>query len=685
MAVNKTELTPIILLIILLSVLSFFPAGNVYADGRIWYVGGSGEGNFSSIQDAIKYAKHGDTIFVYSGVYCEDIRVYKKLKIIGENASSTIIRGTEIAVKIITQDVLLYNFTIETKTKNETVAILMEGPYCKIKNCIIRNSEKGLQIKGKKNEITNCYIVNNTYGVHIEANCVSIKKNIFKNNTHCDILLHAFSIYGPVPQPRENEIYENEFIDGGGIFIVETRRNKICNNSFVNDGIVILHFNMSNLDEIENNTVNGKPFYFILNENNTCLKDAGAIILINCSNVTVEYANLSRTCAALTMVKCRNILINSCKFYGDKIAIYLKNSRDNIIYNNEFSSNRDCIIFSGNKYKNVDNIVKNNRFVNNEIGLYFFLGNSNIISRNNFSHNKKAVELTACYCPDGHSDYNVFTHNVFYDNKVGIVFYDSVESVVENNVMRKNGKAIVVYTTYKTTVKNNVFEENNISYFGRYDWSGIIEHNVFSGNMEGIRGLFFSYSIRYNEFTYNEKGINFYGVNDMAPENNSIFYNRFINNNLSAINNGTNFWDDGFIGNYWSDYGGDDEDGDGIGDEPYLISGGGADRCPMMQQYEQFLLVKKPREGYLYIFDRGVLPVGTKRAVVIGDITIEGSAMGVNSIYAMDENDEGIFYTKKMPFEYKWDLTTGFHTLTIQAIYKYDIVCTKEIEIFAIS
>lgn len=684
MAFRMPKATSMVLLVILLSIFSFIPVRDASADGKIWYVGGSGEGNFSSIQDAIKFAKHGDTIFVYSGVYCEDIKVYKKLRIIGENASSTVIRGTEVAVKIIAQDVLLYNFTIETKTKNETIAILMEAPYCEIKSCIVKDSEKGLHIKGENNEITNCHIVNNTYGIHVEGNYASIKKNVFRNNTYCDILLHAFSIYGPLPQPRENRIYENEFIDGGGIFIVETRRNEICNNSFINDGIVISHFNMSNLDKIKNNTVNEKPFYFILNKNNFCLEDAGAIILINCSNVTIEYANLSRTSAALTMVKCSNILINSCKFYEDKIAIYLKNSRDNIIYNNEFSFNQNCIIFSGNKYKNVDNIVKNNRFVNNEVCLYFFLGNSNVISRNNFSHNKKAVELTACYCPDGHSDYNVFTHNVFYDNKVGIVFYDSVESVIENNIMRKNGKAIVAYTTYKTTVKNNVFEKNDISYSGHYDWGGVMEYNIFSDNEEGISGLLYSFSIKYNEFTSNEKGINFYGVDDMVPENNSIYYNRFINNNISAINNGTNFWDDGFIGNYWSDYEGDDKDEDGIGDEPYLISGGGTDRCPMMQQYEHFLLVKKPREGYLYIFDRGVLPVGTKRAVIVGDITIEGSAMGVNYVYAQTDHYE-LFFTKEMPFEYKWNLATGFYTLTIKASYKYDIVCTKEIDIFAIS
>ncbi|RLF42667.1 MAG: hypothetical protein DRN17_07450, partial [Thermoplasmata archaeon] len=34
-------------------------------DGNTLYVGGSGEGNYSSIQDAVDNASNGDTIYVY--------------------------------------------------------------------------------------------------------------------------------------------------------------------------------------------------------------------------------------------------------------------------------------------------------------------------------------------------------------------------------------------------------------------------------------------------------------------------------------------------------------------------------------------------------------------------------------------------------------------------------------------
>ena len=47
--------------------------------GNTYYVGGSGSGNYSKIQDAINNASDGDTIFVYNGTYNEHIRINKQL------------------------------------------------------------------------------------------------------------------------------------------------------------------------------------------------------------------------------------------------------------------------------------------------------------------------------------------------------------------------------------------------------------------------------------------------------------------------------------------------------------------------------------------------------------------------------------------------------------------------------
>jgi len=58
---------------------------------RGWlYVGGSGPGNYTTIQSAIDAANPGDTVFVYddSSPYYENIIIDKTISLIGENKNT---------------------------------------------------------------------------------------------------------------------------------------------------------------------------------------------------------------------------------------------------------------------------------------------------------------------------------------------------------------------------------------------------------------------------------------------------------------------------------------------------------------------------------------------------------------------------------------------------------------------
>lgn len=172
------------------------------SSGNILYVGGTGPGNYSTIQDAIDNASDGDTVFVYddSSPYYENIWINKGINLVGENRETTIIdgsRGDYVVAFFDTDWVNISGFTIN----NGYWGIYLE--WCNFNtisgNNILDNVYGLFLHHSHCNTITGNYIISNSgYGISIYQLC---NKTIISNNNNT---LHPYSSY-------ENIIYNNYF------------------------------------------------------------------------------------------------------------------------------------------------------------------------------------------------------------------------------------------------------------------------------------------------------------------------------------------------------------------------------------------------------------------------------------------------------------------------------------------
>jgi len=87
-----------------------------------------------------------------------------------------------------------------------------------------------------------------------------------------------------------------------------------------------------------------------------------------------------------------------------------------------------------------------------------------------------------------------------------------------------------------------------------------------------------------NNMTNNSRSVTLW-----ESKNNTLYHNNFLNNTFGSVTAADlNFLDNGFEGNYWSNYTGVDLNHDGIGDSPYVIDENHTDHYPLMGMFSDF-------------------------------------------------------------------------------------------------
>jgi len=225
------------------------PKESIRPLSHILYVGGSGPGNYTVIQDAVDNASNGDTIFVFHGTYnqklgnLECVWIYKSISLIGEDKNTTIIRGDREGdvIRELAGNVTISGFTLENggagNNPGAAIDIYKSNGMGTIGNIsihdnIIAYNGRGMNIFDCNN--ASCY--NNIF-LEDGGGCVVTR------SVHCSIIYNQFLRNNPAGLSIWTEDYtnyinisDNEFKDcANGLTIDTSIGLTIHANNFINN------------------------------------------------------------------------------------------------------------------------------------------------------------------------------------------------------------------------------------------------------------------------------------------------------------------------------------------------------------------------------------------------------------------------------------------------------------------
>ena len=258
----------IVFLCIGVSVISAYPADQFGSQtrGNTLYVGGSGPGNYTSIQEAIDNSTNGDIIFVYNGTYNENIDTkLKKIDLVGEDREITVIDGqtSSPTVKIGTSDVSISGFTILGTSPEAAVQVVSLAENIIISDNIIQNGGYGvdLLITTSKITVTGNKIHQNTYiGIRLQTSTFNtISYNIIEDNGGQGIDLSLGSSHNNI----SNNIVTNNGEEGILIQGIASTIN-IVEENIVNDNYIGVRFSSAGSNTIYSNNIQGNTMEGVL-------------------------------------------------------------------------------------------------------------------------------------------------------------------------------------------------------------------------------------------------------------------------------------------------------------------------------------------------------------------------------------------------------------------------------------
>ena len=267
------------------------------------------------------------------------------------------------------------------------------------------------------------------------------------------------------------------------------------------------------------------------------------IDLSNRSSITIKNIEIKQLRTGIKLFNSSNTIISGNNIANNDVGVGLHSSSNNHIEGNTITGNNAAILLYDSSNHNS---IVGNSITDNGDGIW-----------SEFNPNP--------------SNYNSIVGNNITNTRFGILIRSSSNDLIEGNTIANTEHGIWLSGSscqYNTIVGNNIINNDyGISLGGDPKYNSIVENNIANNG----KGIYFSQS-----------------------SNNIIYNNNFIDNTIQVYDiivefpdaaPSVNIWDDGYSsgGNYWSNYTGQDANGDNIGDSPHIIDGNNQDNYPLME------------------------------------------------------------------------------------------------------